>query len=163
MKSNPTFVVILTNVGFFILYDCRRSKMNKKIQITNHDYKKLLDYLKTAKIPGGIEFDYIQKLKDEIEKAEIVEAEKIDSDVITMNSIVVVKDIETGEIEKYELVFPELANIDEGKISILAPVGCALLGYRVMDEIELNVPSGIRRIRIEAVLYQPESKGIYTE
>ncbi|MBP7792831.1 MAG: GreA/GreB family elongation factor [Candidatus Goldbacteria bacterium] len=137
--------------------------MNKKIQITNHDYKKLLDYLKTAKIPGGIEFDYIQKLKDEIEKAEIVEAEKIDSDVITMNSIVVVKDIETGEIEKYELVFPELANIDEGKISILAPVGCALLGYRVMDEIELNVPSGIRRIRIEAVLYQPESKGIYTE
>jgi regulator of nucleoside diphosphate kinase len=137
--------------------------MSRKIQITNHDYNKLSDYIKNAKIQAGIEFDYVQKLKEEIEKAEIVEAEKIDNNVVTMNSIVLVKDIETGEIEKYEIVFPERANIDEGKISILSPVGCALLGYRIMDEIELNTPSGIRKLRVEDVLYQPEAKGIYTD
>ena len=53
------------------------------------------------------------------------------------------------------------ANYDEGKISVLAPVGTALLGYRVGDTIEWQVPSGLRRLKVEELLYQPEAAGQY--
>jgi regulator of nucleoside diphosphate kinase len=61
----------------------------------------------------------------------------------------------------YTLVFPRDANVDEGRISILAPLGTAILGYRVGEEFEWDVPSGKRRLRIAKVLYQPEAAGHY--
>ena len=67
----------------------------------------------------------------------------------------------TGEKLIYWLTFPTEANYYEGKISILAPVGTAMLGYRRGDVIEWKVPSGVRRLKVEEVLYQPESKGDY--
>jgi regulator of nucleoside diphosphate kinase len=61
----------------------------------------------------------------------------------------------------YTLVFPSEANFDEGKISVLAPVGTAMLGYRVGDSIEWEVPSGRRRLKVEELIYQPEASGDY--
>jgi regulator of nucleoside diphosphate kinase len=61
----------------------------------------------------------------------------------------------------YTHVFPSEANFDEGKISVLAPVGTAMLGYRVGDSIEWEVPSGRRRLKVEELLYQPEAAGDY--
>jgi regulator of nucleoside diphosphate kinase len=61
----------------------------------------------------------------------------------------------------YQLTFPTEANFDDGKISVLAPIGTAMIGYRRGDVIEWEVPSGVRRLRVEEVLYQPESKGEY--
>jgi regulator of nucleoside diphosphate kinase len=57
------------------------------------------------------------------------------------------------------LVFPSEADFDRGRVSILAPIGTALIGYRVGDTVEWKVPSGRRRLRIEEVLYQPEAAG----
>lgn len=63
----------------------------------------------------------------------------------------------------YELsravVVPAAANFAEGKISVVAPIGAAMIGYRVGDEIEWEVPAGQRHFRVEAVLYQPEAAG----
>jgi regulator of nucleoside diphosphate kinase len=78
-----------------------------------------------------------------------------------MNSKAEIRDLNTKETMTYTLVFPLDANIDEGKISILAPLGTAILGYRVGDEFEWEVPSGKRRLRIEKILYQPEAAGDY--
>ena len=72
-----------------------------------------------------------------------------------MNSTVRLRDLETGEEETYTLVYPDEADIGENKLSVLAPVGTALLGYRAGDVVEWPVPAGVRRFRIEEVVSQP--------
>ncbi|MGC9336382.1 MAG: GreA/GreB family elongation factor, partial [Anaerolineae bacterium] len=61
----------------------------------------------------------------------------------------------------YMLVFPRDADIDQAKISILAPIGTAMLGYRVGDVFTWEVPEGTRRLRVKEILYQPEASGDY--
>jgi regulator of nucleoside diphosphate kinase len=78
-----------------------------------------------------------------------------------MNSRVKLVDLESDETMEYTLVFPQDADLAEGKISVLAPIGTAMLGYRVGDVFSWQVPSGERRIRVEAILYQPEAAGDY--
>jgi regulator of nucleoside diphosphate kinase len=79
-----------------------------------------------------------------------------------MNSRVRLKDLETNEEKVYTLVFPSEANLEQQKISILAPIGTAILGYRVGDTVEWRVPGGIRKLRLEEILYQPEAAGQYS-
>lgn len=104
---------------------------------------------------------YLARLEEELERAETVAPEEVPSDVITMRSRVRLRDLDTGEGMVYTLVFPTEANLDEGKISVLAPVGTAMLGYRVGSLIEWEVPSGRRRLKVEELLYQPEAAGDY--
>ena len=72
------------------------------------------------------------------------------------------KDLDTGEENVYSIVFANEANSDEGKISILAPLATALLGYRRGDAVEFQAPARMRRLKIEEILYQPESAGDYS-
>ena len=104
---------------------------------------------------------YLNKLEHELERAETVAPEDVPGDVITMRSKVRLKDMNTGEEMIYTLVFPTEANYDEGKISVLAPVGTAMLGYGAGSVIEWQVPSGLRRLKVEEILYQPEAAGEY--
>jgi regulator of nucleoside diphosphate kinase len=76
-----------------------------------------------------------------------------------MNSRAEMRDFETGETVAFTLVFPSEANIDEEKISVLAPIGAGMLGYRVGDEFEWKVPDGLRRMKVTNVEYQPEAAG----
>jgi len=82
-------------------------------------------------------------------------------DVITMNSKVRVRDMQTREESEYTLVFPHAADIKQGKISVLAPIGTALLGYKTGDVIRWEVPAGTRVLKVLSVLYQPEAAGDY--
>ena len=100
-------------------------------------------------------------LKHELDRAVIVESEKVPEDVITMNSKVYFQDLDSGEKMVYTLVYPKDANIDKKKISILAPIGTALIGYKEGDVIEWEVPSGLKRIKIKKLIYQPEREGHY--
>ena len=104
---------------------------------------------------------YVNRLEAELEEAEIVAPEEIPPDVVTMRSKVKLNDLDTGEETIYSIVFPTEANSDEGKISILAPLATALLGYRRGDMVEFQAPSRVRRLKIEEILYQPESSGDY--
>jgi regulator of nucleoside diphosphate kinase len=76
-----------------------------------------------------------------------------------MHSRVQVLDVKSGESETYTLVYPDEADIDEGKLSILAPLGTALLGTRIGQTIKFEAPAGTRKLRIEKILYQPEAAG----
>lgn len=78
-----------------------------------------------------------------------------------MNSRIKLRDVDTNEEMEFTLVFPGDSNVDEGKISVIAPIGTAILGYSAGDTIEWHVPAGKRRIRIEKILYQPEAEGDY--
>lgn len=132
------------------------------IYITKPDYERLTKLIEIARErEGDTNRKYLDRLEEELERAEVVQQKDIPADVITMRSTVRLKDLDTSEEMTYQLMFPTEANFDEGKISVLAPIGTAMIGYRRGDVIEWEVPSGVRRLRVEEVLYQPESKGEY--
>jgi regulator of nucleoside diphosphate kinase len=89
----------------------------------------------------------------------IVTPQEIPPTVVTMNSTIELVDMDTKETETYTLVFPDDADISKGKISILAPIGTAMLGYEIGDVFEWEVPAGKRRLRVERIIYQPEASG----
>jgi regulator of nucleoside diphosphate kinase len=82
-------------------------------------------------------------------------------DVVTMNTTVELRDLDTGELETYTVVYPERADIALNRISVLAPLGTALLGSRAGDVVEVRVPAGRLRIRVEEIHFQPERVGAY--
>ena len=102
---------------------------------------------------------YINHLEEELEFAEVVPSEKIPPDVVTMRSRVELTDLDTNEKLVYSIVFPTEASSEEGKISILAPIATAILGYRRGDTVEFQAPARVRRLRIDGILYQPEAAG----
>lgn len=101
-----------------------------------------------------------EDLQAELDRANIVEPEKVPSDVVTMNSTVTFRMESTGKEFSLTLVYPTDAKDSAGQISILAPVGSALLGLREGDEIAWPGPGGASlRVRILKVVYQPERAG----
>jgi regulator of nucleoside diphosphate kinase len=137
----------------------RRSKKATTIYITELDYNRLSGLIGRARERNGVDREYLNKLETELDRAEIVDPKNIPADVVTMRSQVRLKDLVSGESNTYSLVFPIEADFAKGKISVLAPIGTAILGYRQGDTIEWPVPSGLRKLKIEEVLYQPESAG----
>ena len=135
------------------------SKKATTIYITELDYNRLNGLIDRTRESNGVDREYLKKLESELERAEVVDSKDIPADVITMRSKVRLKDLVSGESNTYSLVFPTEADFAEGKISVLAPIGTAILGYRRGDTIEWPVPSGLRRLKVEEVLYQPESAG----
>jgi regulator of nucleoside diphosphate kinase len=132
------------------------------IYITKLDHERLTKLIGIARErEGDASRKYLDSLEQELERAEVVQQKDIPADVITMRSTVRLKDLDTSEEMTYQLTFPTEANFDEGKISVLAPIGTAMIGYRHGNVIKWEVPSGVRRLRVEEVLYQPESKGEY--
>jgi regulator of nucleoside diphosphate kinase len=101
----------------------------------------------------------LQALRAELDRCQVVEPGNVPDGVVTMHTRLVVRDSKTKDEETFTLVFPEDADIDEGKLSVLAPLGTALLGTRVGQVVEFDAPGGKRRLRVEKVLYQPEAAG----
>ena len=99
---------------------------------------------------------HLKMLTRELERASVVPAEDLPPDVITMHSRVLIQDLETGVEAAYTLEFPAAAH-RPGMLSVLAPIGTALLGYKEGDVIEWPVPRGVRRVRVLKILYQPEA------
>jgi regulator of nucleoside diphosphate kinase len=134
---------------------------DNSIYITENDLNKLRELVKSSRKSFKQDEKYLQLLEGELDRAKVVKSQDIPSDVITMNSEVHLKDINTKEETIYRLVFPHQADADKGHVSIFAPIGTALLGYRVGDIIEWNVPAGIAKWEVMKIVYQPESAGDY--
>ncbi|MQY65068.1 MAG: nucleoside diphosphate kinase regulator [Clostridia bacterium] len=133
----------------------------KVIYITDSDKKRLKQLIRDARVFGSEHEIYLKKLEGELNRGKVVKSKGIPKDVITMNSKVRLKDLATREEMIYSLVFPDSADPDQNKISILAPIGTALLGYKVGDVIEWKVPARLRKLKVLEVLYQPEAAGDY--
>lgn len=130
----------------------------RNILITDEDRRRLGTLIERAATVGLVDRRYIDDLQQELERAGVVAPDEMPDDVITMNSMVRLKDLDSGEIETYTLVYPAQADIQENRISVLAPVGTAIIGYRVGDVVKWPVPGGHVRLRVEEVL-QPETAG----
>lgn len=129
------------------------------IFVTTKDVEKLRDLIRDSYYTEYRGSDYLKKLGEEIEKASVVPPDQIPSDVITLNSTARLVDQDSKEEMVYSLVFPEDADASQGKISILAPIGTAMLGYKAGDTFEWDTPGGKRVILVKEILYQPEEAG----
>jgi regulator of nucleoside diphosphate kinase len=124
-----------------------------QICLTQEDLDRLL---KLVEVPGNRS----EMLERELVRAKVVPRENIPADVVTMNSRVVFENETTGERREVTLVYPGNADIDAGRISVLVPVGTALLGLRVGQSIDWELPGGEKqRYRIVKVPLQPEAAG----
>jgi regulator of nucleoside diphosphate kinase len=132
---------------------------HRQIFITDLDRRRLGTLISDPAQFDLLDRRYIQDLEQELDRAETVDAAEIPSDVVTMNSTVRLTDLDAGDTATYTLVYPDAADVKRDRISVLAPVGTAILGYRVGDTIRWPVPNGEVRLKVEAVLYQPEREG----
>lgn len=127
-----------------------------EITVTTHDFERLSDVLATlpSTHPVG------ELLASELERATVVESNEVARDVVTMNSQVVIEDVATGARHQVKLVYPHQADFSSGKLSILAPIGAAMLGLRTGQSIDWPVPGGrTKTMRVVDVQWQPEAAG----
>jgi regulator of nucleoside diphosphate kinase len=120
------------------------------IVITKIDAARLRELL-AVRARSARDQDHLEELAEELERARIAEPEDVPADVITIYTRVEVFDLVSGERRELTLVLPRESDATAGRISVLAPLGTALLGYRAGDEVEWQMPGGLRRLRIERV------------
>lgn len=128
------------------------------ILLTHFDCTRLEHLLDHIHARGDVDLS-IQALEDELAHARVVDESQLPANVVTMNSEVHIIDLDTREELCLRVVFPELADVESGRVSVLAPIGLAVLGSREGDVLEWPMPRHVRRIRIERVIYQPEAAG----
>jgi regulator of nucleoside diphosphate kinase len=132
---------------------------NRPIIITDADRHRLEAMIESLRDNAGLRIDSLAALEGELKRARVVPQSDVHPEVVTMNSVVRLRDLVSDETQEYELVYPADADVSRDRISVLAPVGTAILGYRRGDVIEWPVPAGLRRLRVEEVLYQPGRAG----
>lgn len=132
----------------------------RNIYVTSVDRKRLEALL--SRPTEAMDRNDVSAVVEEVQRAIVVPASEIPPDVITMNTRARLLDLDRQTTLEYTVVYPQEADFAAGRISVVAPIGAAMLGYRVGDEIEWAVPSGLRRLRVEAILYQPEAAGDLT-
>ncbi|MGB7160118.1 MAG: nucleoside diphosphate kinase regulator [Tepidisphaeraceae bacterium] len=130
----------------------------REIIITEKDFDRLRGVVDSPRYRATHAM-LLMALKDELERGTIVAAGQVPKRVVTMHSQVRIRDLKADESETYTLVYPEEADINDGKLSVLAPLGTALLGTRVGQVVKFDAPAGQRRLKIERILYQPEAAG----
>lgn len=124
--------------------------MESKIVISRDDLQRLRPLLGNP-ATRAVERENLLDLFDELDRATIVARDQLPVDVVALGSNALVRDLVSGEDAQYTLVLPREADVSLGRISVLAPLGMALLGARVGDEIEWHTPGGLRRLSVLSV------------
>jgi len=131
----------------------------RKIYLTKQDMERLQSLVDSS---SGRDRHLADVLEEELGHAIVMPQKKIPPDVVTMNSRLVVEDENTGARREITLVYPNASNAEAGKVSVLAPVGSAVLGLKIGESIEWPLPGKrTTRLRIISVEYQPEASGDY--
>ena len=133
---------------------------NRRIFVTEEDMERLTAIVQSATASLSKDWEHLEMLQRELDRAEVVPSEDIPCDVVTMNSRVLLRSLDTGLETTYTLVFPRDADVSHGRISILAPIGMAMIGYRAGDEIISRSPAGEKCFEVKKVLFQPEAAAI---
>lgn len=130
------------------------------IAITQFDFKRLQRLAERLRTTAGM-LTAAKDLEAELDRADIVDQRQVPADVVTMNSVVNVRDLVTDQVETIRVVFPGASAPHRGAVSVVAPVGLALLGARAGEEVCWKAAGLSRRLRIESIAYQPEAAGRY--
>ncbi len=111
-------------------------------------------------LTGGVNQDSwesVRHLHDELDGATVVVESQMPEDVVTMNSSVVLLDLDTGGERLCTLVYPGYFSDAPDRVTVLSPLGTALLGARIGTEIEYECSKGHRRVQVEDIVYQPKA------
>lgn len=132
---------------------------DRSIYITQHDLDRLDELIAVARRADTLDMEYLDKLEDALLSKTSLDSRTVPPDVITMNSRALLADPLTGQAQEYTLVFPAAADAAAGRISVLAPLGTAMLGAAVGQTVEWVAGGNTRKLRVESVPYQPEAAG----
>lgn len=128
------------------------------LKITRQDLERLRALIDT--VNDGPQGASVELLELELERAEIVDPSQLPANVVSMRSRVVFEEEDTGRRREATLVYPHEADLATHRISVLAPIGMALIGLAVGNSIVWPLPAGRHvRLKIVSVLYQPEAAG----
>ena len=127
-----------------------KNKKNKLV-LLKHDYDILLSYSKDIRDNRSFDRKNAVELLDELKKGEVIDQKDFPPDAVRINSKVKIEDRLTHRILDLTLVLPEKADLSEGKVSVMAPIGVALLGYREGQEVSWPVPAGRKHFKIVEV------------
>lgn len=133
----------------------------KHLVINRNDSIRIRRWISNDKFRRQAKSSEISNLVKEIENGECLPPEQIPPNVVTMNSTVRIKYIDTNKTVEFQIVYPDCADIRQNRISIFAPIATALLGYKKGDMISWNVPKGTIQLLIDDIIYQPEAAGHY--
>lgn len=131
--------------------------MKNQIYITKADQTKLVAIMEGMKAADERLQRWLALLEYELDRANVVETHEVPRGTVTLHSKVRLLDLDSRESTVYRLVTPSEADSGVGNLSILAPIGIALLGYGEGDRFECETPGGTRRFLVERVLFQPEA------
>jgi len=138
---------------------CMRS-IGDRIIITTNDYQRLTGLIGFSSLQEEMP-ESVERLLSKFSTATMLPQDRIVAGVITMNSRVLLRELSQGREATVTVTYPQDANGREGKISVLSPIGTALLGRQVGDEVSWKVPTGIGRFEVIKIIYQPEALGHY--
>lgn len=125
------------------------------ILVSQDDYDRLEALLESS-AAAHRDPELLEQLATELERSEVVAPDRLPAGVVRMHSRVAFRDLETGDTREYQLVYPREADATNGRLSVLAPVGCALLGLSEGQEIAWPLPDGrTRKLRVIAVSTPP--------
>jgi regulator of nucleoside diphosphate kinase len=133
--------------------------MHGRIRVTSWDRRRLRSLLRAQQGTGRHDRRSLDRLQQALESAIVVQPPSIPPTTITMHSQFRVIDLDTREERRYTLVFPGETSTADGTLSIFAPLGAALLGRQQGEVVECAAPGGTTRVRVQAIVYQPEAVG----
>lgn len=125
--------------------------MNRKLFIAYEDYDTLNDYVKGLRPSNGFDRTNAAMLQEELKKATLMKRAELPQDVVRLNSRVVIKEETKDKLMELMLVLPGQADLKEKKVSVFAPIGTALLGFRQGQNVKWQLPSGTKKFTIVKV------------
>ena len=128
----------------------------RDVLLTDIDSSRLQSLIEGSKLRDVRDVGSAEMLERHLDEADVLPATHIHPDVVTMDSEVLVTDIGSGDTFSFHVVFPRSADAGEGRISVLEPLGMAVLGRSVGARVNWDTPGGRRALRVEDVIYQPE-------
>ena len=126
--------------------------------VTDADLTRLESMIRSLRTVGEPFRGQVNELREHVRRARLVRAKEVEPDVVTMNSRVRVRDVESGRVETFTLAYHGEAGMFGDRLTVLSPLGIRVLGARVGDILEWDVPHGVRRLVVERILYQPETE-----
>ena len=135
--------------------------MRQRHMLTEVDQVRLRELLDSLSSCGGVEKEHAGLLCRRVSEARVIPQRGVPRDLVTMNSLVGLRDLDANEKWSCTLAYPQDADVVARRVSVAVPFGAMILGQRVGDMVECPTGSGARHLRIERVYYQPEASGDY--
>jgi regulator of nucleoside diphosphate kinase len=126
--------------------------MRKRITLSKSDAMRLRVLIRNERALSILDSSTLERLQDQVDRAYVVNEQALPSDVVALNSRVLIRDQQTGECSVHTIVCRSHADLSCAELSVLAPLGEALIGYRVGDEVQWSTPGGMRHLFIQAVM-----------